>query len=39
MLINIDPNKAYGFGEIPAMFLKDGAEWLTALLLKIVNLS
>ena len=26
ILINIDPNKAYGIGEIPGRFLKDGAE-------------
>ena len=39
MLINIDPNKAYGEDEIPGRFLKDGAELLTELLCKIINLS
>ena len=29
ILINIDPNKAYGIDEIPGRFLKDGAELLT----------
>ena len=39
ILINIDPNKAYGVDEIPGRFLKDGAELLTDPLSKIVNLS
>ena len=39
ILINIDPNKAYGIDEIPGRFLKDGAELLTEPLCKIINLS
>ena len=39
ILINIDPNKAYGVDEIPGRFLKDGAELLTDPLCKIINLS
>ena len=39
MLINIDPNKAYGVDEIPGRFFKDGAELLTEPLCKIINLS
>ena len=38
-LINIDPNKAHGVGEIPGSFLKVGAELLTEPLRKIINLS
>ena len=29
ILINIDPNKAYGIDKIPGRFLKDGAELMT----------
>ena len=39
ILINIDPNKAYGIDEIPEKFLKDGAELLTEPLCEIINLS
>ena len=39
ILINIDPNKAYGIDEILGTFLKDGAELLTDPLCKIINLS
>ena len=39
ILINIDPNKAYGIDEIPGRFLKDAAELLTDPLCKIINLS
>ena len=39
ILINIDPNKAYGVDEIPGRFLKDGAELLTDPMCKIINLS
>ena len=39
ILINIDPNKAYGIDEIPGRFLKDGVELLTDPLCKIINLS
>ena len=39
VLINKDPNKAYGIDEIPGRFLKDGAELLTEPLCKIINLS
>ena len=38
-LLSIDPNKTYGFDEIPGRFLKDGAELLTEPLCKIINLS
>ena len=39
IIINIDPNKAYGIDKIPGRFLKDGAELLTDPLCKIINLS
>ena len=38
ILINIDPNKAYGIDEIPGRFLKDGAELLKEPLCEIINL-
>ena len=38
ILINIDPNKAYGIDQITGKFLKDGAELLTEPLCKIINL-
>ena len=39
ILINIDPNKAYGIDEIRGRFLKDIAELLTEPLCKVMNLS
>ena len=39
ILININPNKAYGIAEIRGRFLKYGAELLTEPLCKIINLS
>ena len=39
ILINIDPNKAYGIDKIPRRFLKDGAELLKEPLCEIINLS
>ena len=39
MLINVDPNNAYGIDDIPGRFLKDGAGLLTEPLCKIINLS
>ena len=39
ILINIDPNKAYGIDEIPGRFLKDGAELLTEPLCEMINFS
>ena len=38
ILINIDPNKAYGIDQITGKFLKDGAELLTEPLCKIIDL-
>ena len=38
ILINVDPNKAYGIVEIPGRFLKDGAKLLTEPLCKTINL-
>ena len=38
ILINIDPNKAYGIRKIPGRFLKDEVEFLTEPLCKIINL-
>ena len=39
ILIDIDPNKAYGIDDIPGRFLKDETELLTEPLCKIINLS
>ena len=39
ILINIDPNKAYGVDEIPERFVKDWVELLTEPLCEIINLS
>ena len=39
ILINIDPNKAYGIDEIPRRFLTHGAELLTEPLCEIISLS
>ena len=39
ILINVDPNKAYGIDEIRGRFLQNGAELLTEPLCKIINLS
>ena len=39
ILINIEPNRAYGIDEFPGRFLRDEAELLTEPLCKIINLS
>ena len=39
ILINVDPNKAYGIDEIRGRFLQNGAELLAEPLCKIINLS